>query len=77
MTDTFAFQVVYIVHPQFTKQLKLQQQQQQKNTNYKNLIPRYRHFTEHMIFIQLVTKFYTFENLKDFLYKSGYWASSN
>jgi hypothetical protein len=28
MTDTFAFQVVYIVHPQFTKQLKLQQQQQ-------------------------------------------------
>jgi len=72
MTDTFAFQVVYIVHPQFTKQLKLQQQQQQKATqNYNNLIPRYRHFTEHMIFIQLVMKFYTLENLKDHLHKSG------
>jgi len=29
MTDTFAFQVVYIVHPQFTKQLKLQQKKTQ------------------------------------------------
>lgn len=53
MTDTFAFQVVYIVHSQFTKQLKLQPKEEEKKAtpNYKILIPKYRHFTEHMIFI--------------------------
>jgi hypothetical protein len=75
MTYTFAFQVVYIVHPQFTKQLKLQweRKKEKKNAtpNYNNLIPRYRHFIEHMIFIQLVKTFYTFENRKDHLRKFG------
>ena len=74
MTDTFAFQVVYIVDPQFTKQLKLQQKQTKKKKatqNYNNLIPRYRHFTQHTTFIQLVMKLYTFENLRDHLHKFG------
>jgi len=37
MTDTFAFQVVYIVDPQFTKQLKLQQKQKNKKKKKKQL----------------------------------------